>query len=70
MRDKQKSRRGGGTYGYLVGLQPAAVYTIVAPVTSLVIPPDPGQLIIPLGTNIVTLGNLHRNHAEGAREFK
>ena len=64
------SRRGGGTYGYLGGLQPDAVYAIVAPGTSFVIPTNPGQLITPLGTNSVTLGKLHRDHAEAAREFK
>ena len=64
------SRRGGGTYGYLGGLQPYAVYAIVAPGTLFVIPPDPGQLIIPSGTNSATLGKLHREHAEAAREFK
>ena len=64
------SRRGGGTYGYLGGLQPAAVYAIVAKGTSFVIPPDPGQLIIPSGTNSVTSGNLHPNHEKAAREFK
>ena len=56
------SRRGGVTYGYLGGLQPDAVYAIVTPGTSFVIPPDPGQLIIPSGTNRVTLENLHRDH--------
>ena len=60
-------RRGGGTYSYLGGLQPEAVYTIVAPGTTFVNPPDPGQLIIPSGTNSVTSGNLHRDHAETAR---
>ena len=64
------SRRGGGTYVYLGGLQPAADYAIVAPGTSFVILLDPGQLIIPSGTNSVTSGNLHRYHAEAAREFK
>ena len=63
-------RRGGGTYGYLVGLQPSAVYAIVAPGTLFVIPPDPGELIIPLGTNSITSGNLHRDHTEVTREFK
>ena len=63
------SRRGGGTYGYLGGLQPDAVYANVAPVTSFVIPPDPGQLIISPGTNIFTSGSLHRNHAEATRKF-
>ena len=43
---------------------------IVAPGTAFVIPPDPGQLIIPSGTNSVTSGNLHRDHAEAAREFR
>ena len=57
------SRRVGGTYGYLGCLQLAAVYAIVAPGTSFVIPPDPGQLIISPGTNSVTSGNLHRDHA-------
>ena len=64
------SRRGGGTYGYLGSLQPDSVYAIMAPGTSFVVPPDPGQLIIPSGTNSVTSGNLHRDHAEAAREFK
>ena len=41
------SRRGGGTYGYLGGLQPDAVYAIVAPGNSFVIPPYPGPLITP-----------------------
>ena len=67
MRDKQKSRRGGGTYGYLVGLQPAAVYTIVAPGTSFVNPPDTGQLNIPSGTNRITSGNLHCDHVKTTR---
>ena len=62
--------RGGGTYGYLGGLQPDTVHAIVAPGTALVIPPDPGPLIIPSGKNSVTSGNLHRNHYEAAREFK
>ena len=62
-----QSRRAGGTYGYLEGLQPGAVYAIVSPGTAFVIPPDPGQLIIPSGTNSVTSGNLHRNHAEAER---
>ena len=61
------SRRGGGTYGYLRALHPAAVYAIVAPGTSFVIPPDPGQLINPSGKNSVNLGNLHRDHVEAAR---
>ena len=43
---------------------------IVAPGTSFDILPDPGQLVIPSGTNSVTLVNLHRDHAEAAREFK
>ena len=60
------SRRGGGTYGYLRGLHPSDVYAIVASGTSFVIPPDPGELIISSGTNSVTSGNLHRNHAEVA----
>ena len=38
--------------------------------TLFVIPPDPCQLIIPSRTDRVTLGNLHRNHAEAEREFK
>ena len=38
--------------------------------TSFVIPPVPGQFIIPLVTNSVTSGNLHLDHAEAAREFK
>ena len=63
-------RRGGGTYDYLRGLQPDAVYRIVAPGTSFVILPDPGQLIIPSGKNSATSGNIHRDHAEAAREFK
>ena len=64
------SRRGGGTYGYLGGLQPDAVYAIVAQGTLFVVLPNPGQLIIPLGTNIVTSGNLYPNHAEAVRDFK
>ena len=64
------SRIVGGTYGYLGGLKPDAVYAIVALGKLFVIPPDPGQLIIPSGTNSVTSGNLHRDHAEAAREFK
>ena len=64
------SRRRGGTYVYLGDLQPGAVYAIVAPVTSFVIPPDPGQIFIPSGTNSVTSVNLHHDHAEAAREFK
>ena len=64
------SRRGGGMYGYLGGLRPAAVYAIVAPGTAFVIPPDPGPLIIPSGTNSVTSGNLHCDHSEAVREFK
>ena len=64
------SRRGGGTYGYLGGLQPNSVYAIVSPGTTFFILPNPVQLIIPSGTNSVTSGNLHRNHAEAAREFK
>ena len=64
------SRRGGGTFIYLGGLQPDAVYAILAPGASFIIPPDPGQLIIPLGTNRVTSGNLHHDHAEAAIEFK
>ena len=64
------SGRGGGTYGYLGGLQPDTVYAIVAPGTAFVISPDPGQLIIPSGTNSVTSENLHRDHADAAREFK
>ena len=47
------SMRGGGTYGYLGGLQHTTVYMIVASVTSFVISPNPGQLIIPSGTNSV-----------------
>ena len=42
----------------------------MAPGTSFVIPPNPGQLNIPSGTNIVTSGNLHHDHTEAAREFK
>ena len=61
------SRRGGGTYVYLGGQQPAAVYAIVALGTSFVIPPDPGQFNIPSGTNSVTSGNLHCDHEEAAR---
>ena len=64
------SRRRGGTHGYLGGLQPDSVYAIVAPGTLFVIPPDPGQLIIPSGTNIVTSVNLHFDHAKAEREFK
>ena len=64
------SRRGTETYDYLVGLQPDAVYAIVAPGNSFVIQPDPGELIIPSVPNSVTLGNLHHNHAKAAREFK
>ena len=63
-------RRGGGTYGYLGGLHQDAVYAIMAPGTLCVIPTNPGQLIIPLETNIVTSGNLYQNPAEAAREFK
>ena len=62
--------RGGGTYGYLGGLQLDAVYAIVAPGTAFVIPPDPGPLVIPSGTNSVTSGNLNRDHYEAVREFK
>ena len=61
------SRRVGGTYVYLGGLQPEAVYAIVVPVTAFVIPPDPGPLIIPSGTNSVTVGNLNRDHSEAVR---
>ena len=64
------SRRGGGAYGYLGCLHPSVVYAIVAPGSTFFILPDPGQLIIPSGTNSVTSGNLHRDHAEAAREFK
>ena len=64
------SRRVGGTYGYLGGLHPAAVYAIVAPGTSFILPLEPGQLIIPSGTNRVTSGNLHSDHTEAARESK
>ena len=64
------SRRGGGTYGYLGGLHPDAVYAIVSPGILFVISPNPVQLIIPSGTNSVTSGNLHRDHAEAARGFK
>ena len=64
------SMRGGVTYGYLGGLQPETVHEIVALGTALVIPPDPGPLIIPSGTNSVTSGKLHRDHYEAAREFK
>ena len=64
------SRRGGGTYCYIGCLQPDAVYAIAVPGTSFVIPAYPGQLIIPSGTNIVTSGNLHCDHAEAAKEFK
>ena len=42
-------------YGYLGGVHPASAYAIVAPGTLFVIPPDPGQLIIQLGTNTFTL---------------
>ena len=63
-------RRVGGTNGYLGGLQPDAVYAIVAPGTIFVIPPNPGPLVIPSGTNSVTSGNLNRNHSEKVREFK
>ena len=64
------SRIVGGTYGYLRCLHTDAVYAIVAPGTSFVIPPYLVQLIIPLGINSVTSGNLHHDHAEAAREFK
>ena len=64
------SMRGGGTYGYLGGLQLDAVYAIVAPGTAFVIPPYPGPLVIPSGTNSVTSGNLNRDHSEAVREFK
>ena len=60
----------GGTYRLPWRPTPDAVYAIVAPGTSFVIPPDPNQLVIISGTNSVTLGNLRRNHAEAAREFK
>ena len=48
------SRIGGGTYIYLGGLKTDTVYAIVAPGNAFVIPPDPGQLIIPSGTNSFT----------------
>ena len=64
------SRRGVGTYGYIGGLQPDAVYVIVAPGTEFIFPFDSCQLIIPSGTNSITSENLHRDHAEAAREFK
>ena len=64
------SRRGVGTYSYLGGLQPDAVYVIVALGTLFVVPHHPGQLIIPSGTNSVTLVNLDRDHAEAEMEFK
>ena len=63
-------RRGGGTYDYLRGLQPDAIYRIVAPGTSFVILPDPGQLVIPSGKNSATSVNLHHDHAEASRAFK
>ena len=64
------SRRVGGTYGYLLGLQPNTVYKIVAPGTALIITPDPEPLVIPSGTNSITSGNLNRDHSETVREFK
>ena len=64
------SSRGGGTYGYLGGLQSDAVYPLVAPETLFIIPPDPFQIITQTGTNSVTSGKLHRDHTEVAREFK
>ena len=64
------SRRGLRMYGYLGGLQPDIVYTIIAQETAFFIPPNPGPLIIPSGTNSATSGNLHRDHSEAAREFK
>ena len=36
----------------------------------MIILPNPGQLIIPSGTNSVTSVNLHHDHADAAREFK
>ena len=66
----QERREEGGTYRLPWRPTPDAVYAIVAPGTSFVIPPDPNQLVIISGTNSVTLGNLRRNHAEAAREFK
>ena len=64
------SSRGGGKYGYLRGLQSDAVYPLVAPETSFIIPHDPFQIITQTGTNSVNSGKLHRNHTEAAREFK
>ena len=64
------SRREGGTYRYLGGLQPDAVYAIVAPGTYFFIPLDPSPLVIPSGTNIDTLGNLNRDHYEAVWKFK
>ena len=64
------SRRVGGTYGYLVGLQPDAFYAIIAPVTAFIIPPNPGPLVIASGTNSVTSGKLNCCHSEAVREFK
>ena len=63
------SIRGGGNYGYLGGLQPDTVYAIVAPGTELIIPPDPGPLVIPSGTNSFTSGNLNIDHSKAVREF-
>ena len=77
LRDAQKgnytsipSRRGGGTYGYLGGLQPNAVYSIVAPGTAFVVPSNPGPLAILEGTNSVNSGNLNRDHSKAVSEFK
>ena len=64
------SRRGGGTYSYLGGLKPDAVYVIVAPGTAFVIPPDPFPLVIPSGKNSFTSWNLNRDHYKAVKEFK
>ena len=57
------SMKGRGTYGYLGGLQPDAVYAIISLGTAFVIPPDPGLLVIPSGKNRVTSWNLNRDHS-------
>ena len=51
-------------------VKPDAVYAIVAPGTAFVVPADPGPLVIPSGTNIITSGNLNRDDSEAVREFK
>ena len=62
--------RGGGTYGYLGGLQSNAVYTIEAHGTAFIIPHNPGTLVIPAGTKSINSGNLNREHSEAVRYFK